>query len=192
MKTAVEAAMEYVQMLFRNNSGGHDADHTMRVYRNALLIAGREADCDIETVSLASLLHDADDHKLFHTKDNANARSFLMRQNISPEKTERIIAAINSVSFSRNRGKQPETLEGKIVQDADRLDAIGAIGIARTFAYGGEHGRSLDSSMRHFHDKLLLLKDGMNTKTGREMAEERHAYIADFLEEYRKEAAASS
>ena len=192
MKTAVEAAMEYVQMLFRNNSGGHDADHTMRVYRNALLIAGREADCDIETVSLASLLHDADDHKLFHTKDNANARSFLMRQNISPEKTERIIAAINSVSFSRNRGKQPETLEGKIVQDADRLDAIGAIGIARTFAYGGEHGRSLDSSIRHFHDKLLLLKDGMNTKTGREMAEERHAYIADFLEEYRKEAAASS
>jgi uncharacterized protein len=115
-----------------------------------------------------------------------------MRQNISPEKTERIIAAINSVSFSRNRGKQPETLEGKIVQDADRLDAIGAIGIARTFAYGGEHGRSLDSSIRHFHDKLLLLKDGMNTKTGREMAEERHAYIADFLEEYRKEAAASS
>ena len=192
MKTAVEAAMEYVQMLFWNNSGGHDADHTMRVYRNALLIAGREADCDIETVSLASLLHDADDHKLFHTKDNANARSFLMRQNISPEKTERIIAAINSVSFSRNRGKQPETLEGKIVQDADRLDAIGAIGIARTFAYGGEHGRSLDSSIRHFHDKLLLLKDGMNTKTGREMAEERHAYIVDFLEEYRKEAAASS
>ena len=192
MKTAVEAAMEYVQMLFRNNSGGHDADHTMRVYRNALLIAGREADCDIETVSLASLLHDADDHKLFHTKDNANARSFLMRQNISPEKTERIIAAINSVSFSRNRGKQPETLEGKIVQDADRLDAIGAIGIARTFAYGGEHGRSLDSSIRHFHDKLLLLKDGMNTKTGREMAEERHAYIADFLEEYRKETAVSS
>ena len=192
MKTAVEAAMEYVQMLFRNNSGGHDADHTMRVYRNALLIAGREADCDIETVSLASLLHDADDHKLFHTKDNANARSFLMRQNISPEKTERIIAAINSVSFSRNRGKQPETLEGKIVQDADRLDAIGAIGIARTFAYGSEHGRSLDSSIRHFHDKLLLLKDGMNTKTGREMAEERHAYIADFLEEYRKETAASS
>ncbi len=179
-------------MLFRNNSGGHDADHTMRVYRNALLIAGREADCDIETVSLASLLHDADDHKLFHTKDNANARSFLMRQNISPEKTERIIAAINSVSFSRNRGKQPETLEGKIVQDADRLDAIGAIGIARTFAYGGEHGRSLDSSIRHFHDKLLRLKDGMNTKTGREMAEERHAYIADFLEEYRKETAASS
>ena len=192
MKTAVEAAMEYVQMLFRNNSGGHDADHTMRVYRNALLIAGREADCDIETVSLASLLHDADDHKLFHTKDNANARSFLMRQNISPEKTERIIAAINSVSFSRNRGKQPEILEGRIVQDADRLDAIGAIGIARTFAYGGEHGRSLDSSIRHFHDKLLLLKDGMNTKTGRKMAEERHAYIADFLEEYRKETAASS
>ena len=187
MKTAVEAAMEYVQMLFRNNSGGHDADHTMRVYRNALLIAGREADCDIETVSLASLLHDADDHKLFHTKDNANARSFLMRQNISPEKTERIIAAINSVSFSRNRGKQPETLEGKIVQDADRLDAIGAIGIARTFAYGGKTGRSLSDSIKHFYDKLLLLKDLMNTAAGKELAASRHAFLELFLREWEEE-----
>ena len=188
-KTTVDAAVEYVKMLFRNNSGGHDADHTMRVYRNALTIAESEKGCDIEIVSLASLLHDADDRKLFNTSNNANARSFLMQQNITPEKTERIITAINSVSFSQNRGKRPETLEGKIVQDADRLDAIGAVGIARTFAFGGEHGRSLDSSIRHFYDKLLLLKDEMNTKTGQKLAEERHAYMAGFLKEFEKEQA---
>ena len=78
-------------------------------------------------------------------------------------------------------------MEGKIVQDADRLDAIGAIGIARTFAYGGEHGRSLDDSIAHFHEKLLLLKDEMNTETGRRLAEERHAFLLAFLAEYQKE-----
>ena len=104
-----------------------------------------------------------------------------------PDKAERIITAINAVSFSRNRGKKPETLEGKTVQDADRLDAIGAVGIARTFAFGGEHGRSLDASIQHFYDKLLLLKDEMNTKSGRELAEDRHSFMVRFLEEYRKE-----
>ena len=186
-KTTIDAAIEYVKILFRNNYGGHDADHTMRVYRNALSIAECEKGCDIEIVSLASLLHDADDHKLFNTSGNANARSFLIQQNFEPEKIERIITAINSVSFSQNRGKRPGTLEGKIVQDADRLDAIGAVGIARTFAFGGEHGRSLDSSIRHFYDKLLLLKDEMNTNAGREMAEERHSFMVHYLEEYRKE-----
>ena len=91
------------------------------------------------------------------------------------------------VSFSKNRGKRPDTIEGKIVQDADRLDAIGAIGIARTFAFGGERGRPLDDSIRHFHDKLLLLKDEMNTDSGRKVAESRHAFLVAFLEEYRME-----
>ena len=185
----IEKAKAYVSTLFRNNSGGHDAAHTMRVYRNALLIAGRETGCDAEIVSLAALLHDADDHKLFDTRDNANARSFLTEQGMAPDRIERIIGAVNAVSFSQNRGKRPDTIEGKIVQDADRLDAIGAVGIARTFAFGGEHGRSLDESIRHFHEKLLLLKDMMNTQTGREMAEERHAYMIGFLEEYGKETA---
>ena len=112
--------------------------------------------------------------------------SFLLRP-LHLKKTEEIIAAINSVSFSQNRGKRPETLEGKIVQDADRLDAIGAVGIARTFAFGGEHGRSLDSSILHFHEKLLLLKDEMNTETARQMAEERHAFMLEFLKRYEKE-----
>ena len=183
--TAVEAAIAFIDHLFQNNSGGHDAAHTLRVYQNALRIAQSEPDCDMEIVSLAALLHDADDHKLFHTENNANARSFLKAHGV--EKVEEIISAINSVSFSQNRGKRPETLEGKIVQDADRLDAIGAVGIARTFAFGGEHGRSLDSSIRHFHDKLLLLKDEMNTAAARRMAEERHAYMIGFLEEYAKE-----
>ena len=188
--TVIEAAVAYIEKLFQNNAGGHDAAHTLRVYRNALLIARSEPDCDLEIVSLAALLHDADDHKLFHTENNANARSFLKAHGV--EKAEEIIAAVNSVSFSQNRGKRPETLEGKIVQDADRLDAIGAVGIARTFAFGGEHGRSLNSSIRHFHDKLLLLKDEMNTAAARRLAEERHAYMIGFLEEYAKEMDGSS
>jgi len=91
------------------------------------------------------------------------------------------------VSFSKNRDKCPESIEGKIVQDADRLDAIGAIGIARTFAYGGKHGRTLDSSIAHFHEKLLLLKAMMHTEKAKEMAESRHAFMESFLQEWETE-----
>ena len=183
----IPATISYIQDLFRGNSGGHDAAHSLRVYRTALLIAEGEPSCDLETVALAALLHDADDHKLFQTEGNANARSFLNAQKVAPEKIERICEAINAVSFSQNRGRRPETLEGKIVQDADRLDALGAIGVARTFAYGGEHGRSLDESVAHFHEKLLLLKDEMNTETARKLAEPRHTFLERFLEEYERE-----
>ena len=183
----ITATIAYIQDLFRGNSGGHDAEHSLRVYRNALLIAEGEPGCDTEIIALAALLHDADDHKLFHTENNANARSFLNAQKVAPEKIERICEAINAVSFSQNRGRRPETLEGRIVQDADRLDALGAIGVARTFAYGGEHGRSLDESVEHFHEKLLLLKDELNTETARRLAEPRHAFLEQFLEEYERE-----
>ena len=183
----ITATISYIRDLFHGCFGGHDAAHSLRVYRNALRIAEGEPDCDMEIVALAALLHDADDHKLFHTENNANARSFLIAQKVAPEKIERICEAINTVSFSQNRGKRPETLEGKIVQDADRLDALGAIGVARTFAYGGEHGRSLDESVAHFHEKLLLLKDELNTETARKLAEPRHAFLEQFLEEYEKE-----
>ena len=186
-KALIEAAIEYVRDLFRNNSGGHDAEHTLRVYRNAMSLAGQEKECDTEIVELAALLHDADDHKLFHTENNANARAFLQSHGVDLGKTDRICVAINSVSFSRNRGKRPETLEGQIVQDADRLDAIGAIGIARTFAFGGEHGRPLEDSIRHFHQKLLLLKDELNTKSARELAEKRHQFMLAFLNEFSEE-----
>ncbi|MBO4880283.1 MAG: HD domain-containing protein [Firmicutes bacterium] len=184
---AVDNAIAYIEELFRGNAGGHDAAHTMRVYRNALKIAEKEPGCDVETAVLAALLHDADDHKLFATENNANARVFLAANGATEEETERICAVINAISFSKNRDRVPDTLEAKVVQDADRLDAIGAIGIARTFAYGGEHGRSLDESVQHFYDKLLLLKDLMNTEAGKALAEERHAFLEEFLKRYRKE-----
>lgn len=186
-ETMINSATEYINALFRDRADGHGAEHSLRVYRNAMKIAEQEKNADLEIVALAALLHDTDDHKLFDTKNNANARAFLNRQTIDPEKIERICDAINSVSFSQNRGRRPETIEGKIVQDADRLDALGAIGIARTFAFGGMHGRSMDSNIQHFYDKLLLLKDEMNTESGKEMAKSRHAFLEDFLEEYKSE-----
>ena len=180
-------AIEYIRALFCTNAGGHDVEHTMRVYRNTLRIAEEEQGCDVEIAALAALLHDADDHKLFATKNNANARRFLQDNHVPEQTIDRICEVINSVSYSRNRGKAPETPEGRVVQDADRLDAMGAIGVARTFAYGGEHGRPMADSVRHFYDKLLRLKALMNTKAGREMAQHRHAFLEAFLKEYLEE-----
>ena len=185
----IENTIYYIEDLFRTNAGGHDAGHTLRVYRNALLIAENEQDCDTLIVALAALLHDADDHKLFFTQDKANARAFLERNQVPQETIDRICQVIDSVSFSRNKGRPPGTLEGKIVQDADRLDAMGAVGIARTFAYGGEHERAMQESVQHFYDKLLRLKGLMNTETGKQMAEKRHAFLEQFLEEYKQETA---
>ena len=187
MPPIIRSTINYIEDLFRGNAGGHDAAHSLRVYRNAMMIAENEPEADKEIVALAALLHDADDHKLFHTENNANTRSFLAENRVPEDMINQICTAINAVSFSRNRGKTPSTLEGKIVQDADRLDALGAIGIARTFAYGGEHGRPLQESVQHFHDKLLLLKDSMNTETGRQLAEARHAFLESFLRELREE-----
>jgi tRNA nucleotidyltransferase/poly(A) polymerase len=136
---------------------------------------------------MAALLHDVDDPKLFKTKNNANARTFLATIGITGALADQICETINAVSFSQNKGKRPETIEAMIVQDADRLDAMGAIGIARTFAYGGEHGRPLADSIKHFYDKLLLLKDLMNTETGKKIAEKRHKYLLGFLKELEDE-----
>ena len=183
----IERATAYIEDLFQGNAGGHDAAHTLRVWRNARLIAAEEAGCDWLVVSLAALLHDADDHKLFHTENNRNARAFLAENGVPADTVERICAAVNDVSFSRNRGRKPGSIESEIVQDADRLDAIGAIGVARTFAYGGEHGRSLEDSVKHFHDKLMLLKDMMNTETAKRLAAKRHAFLLSFLEELSEE-----
>ena len=180
----IKDAVTCVRSLYEGNSDGHDLDHTLRVYHLAMEIADSEPDCDRWIVAIAAILHDADDPKLFSTEDNRNARSFLMSRDVDQEEIERICAVINSVSFSKNRGKHPEDIESMIVQDADRLDAMGAVGIARTFAYGGKHGRSLDSSVQHFYDKLLLLKDLMNTSRAKEMAEKRHRIMVDFLNEW--------
>lgn len=183
----IERAKEYIQEVFKNNADGHDFDHAMRVYQNARNIAAGYPACDRLVVSLAALLHDVDDHKLFPTENNQNARAFLQSQSVGQDEIERICAVINAVSFSKNRGKRPESLEGQIVQDADRLDAIGAIGIARTFAFGGKNGRSIESSLQHFHDKLLLLKDEMNTEEAKRIAEIRHSYMEGFLTEMQEE-----
>ena len=178
----IDSAVAYIHTLFSGNSDGHDAEHSLRVYRNAIRIAASYPEADREIIALSSLLHDADDHKLFHTENNANARRFLTEQHICANEIDQIIEIIESISFSKNRDKKPSTLEGMIVQDADRLDAIGAIGIARTFAFGGRHDRSLQSSVDHFYEKLLLLKDMMHTPAARELAEGRHALMVQFLE----------
>ena len=179
----IDAAKRYVKAQFSGNSGGHDVEHTMRVYRNAKMLAEKERKGDQTVIKLAALLHDVDDPKLFKTKNNANARTFLATIGITCALADQICETINAVSFSQNKGKRPETIEAMIVQDADRLDAMGAIGIARTFAYGGEHGRPLTDSVKHFYDKLLLLKDLMNTETGKKIAERRHKYLLGFLKE---------
>ena len=190
MKDTIDAAKEYIERLFAGNADGHGLDHSMRVYKNAMLLAETEPTADRFIVALSALLHDSDDYKLFQTENNANARSFLKSANVDRETTDRICEVINSVSFSKNKGKKPEIIEGKIVQDADRLDAIGAIGIARTFAFGGKHNRSLESSIDHFHEKLLLLKDMLNTEKAKELAENRHRFMEQFLKEWEKETGA--
>ena len=179
----IQSAIEYIEKLFSDDYGGHDVEHTKRVYRNALMIAQTEPECDLFVVSLGALLHDVDDHKLFHTENNANARAFMESLQLYDTQIEHICELINSISFSKNRGQKPATLEGQIVQDADRLDAIGAIGIARTFAFGGERKRPLSATVQHFYDKLLLLKDEMNTDEGKRQAEHRHELMVNFLSE---------
>ena len=183
----IASAFNYIEDLFKNDFGGHDVEHSKRVYQNAFLIAKSEPECDMFIVSLAALLHDVDDHKLFHTENNANARAFLESVQLDQNQIDRICELMNGISFSKNRGVRPETLEGKIVQDADRLDAIGAIGIARTFAFGGERKRPLSATVQHFYDKLLLLLDEMNTAEGKRIAELRHQLMVDFLYELNNE-----
>jgi uncharacterized protein len=187
MQKIIDAAMEYIRRLFVGNADGHGLEHALRVYRTALYLAKSAPAADPLVVALGALLHDADDHKLFHTENNANARRFLAEQGVDAETADRICGAINAVSFSQNRGKRPETIEGQLIQDADRLDAIGAVGIARTFAYGGKHGRTPEGSISHFHEKLLLLRDLMNTQKAKELAEERHAFMEQFLQEWDRE-----
>lgn len=186
-KSIIRHAFEYIEELFAHDFGGHDAAHSKRVYHNALLIADTEPECNRFIVAMAALLHDVDDHKLFQTENNENAHSFLANHQIDPAQTDLICEVINGISFSKNRGVRPKTLEGKIVQDADRLDAIGAIGIARTFAFGGERKRPLNDSVQHFHDKLLHLKSEMSTAKGIQLAAERHSLMETFLEALEKE-----
>lgn len=192
-----------LKKIFHNDSSGHDYWHTSRVYKNAMKIASIEGG-DTELIALAALLHDVDDSKLFSTSDYENARRIMHEKGISQNRQNEVIKIIKEVSFRGIESITPKTLEGKIVQDADRLDAIGAIGIARTFAYGGSRGRAIydpdilpimnmdandyleadGTSINHFYEKLFVLKGMMNTETARKEAERRDLYMHDFLEQF--------
>ena len=201
-------ALEFIGSLTPDDPTGHDRFHAFRVARTACLIAEKEG-ADPNTVLLAALLHDADDEKLFPAggSEKPNARRFMTAEGIGREKQDLICGLIDQVSYKGTDSVVPDTLEGRCVQDADRLDAIGAIGIARAFAYGGAAGRkmydpdeppagNLDSegyrnrkshTVNHFYEKLLLLKDMMTTSAGREMAEERHRFTEEFLKRFLEE-----
>ena len=192
----INKAMEYAREVFAGDGSGHDIDHTLRVYHMAVRIAGEEG-ADVEMVALAALLHDVDDHKLSpetcEHKDRAVA--FLKSQGVSEQKIHRIVEIISQISFSAGNGR-PSTLEGMCVQDADRLDAIGAIGIGRAFAFGGSRGRRMHdpdgldktATVEHFYDKLFKLKDLMTTPTGRHLARQRDEFMHSFLEQFYAEA----
>ncbi|MBP6425929.1 MAG: HD domain-containing protein [Flavobacterium sp.] len=203
----IDQTIEFVKTALVQAEGGHDWFHIERVYKNALLIAGSE-NCDLEIVQLGALLHDIADSK-FHNGDETigpkTARTFLETQNVSLETIDHVIAIIENISFKGGRVERKfSSIELDIVQDADRLDAIGAIGIARTFNYGGFKNRTLYNpeiapnlsmtkeeykkneapTINHFYEKLLLLKDKMNTETGKQIAQERHLYMEGFLEQF--------
>lgn len=186
MEEIIKRAIDYVENIFDGNSDGHGADHSLRVYENALNIR-KAYECNELHVDLAALLHDVDDHKLFNNKNNENARKFLIENDFDSEAIEDIIEIINSVSFTKNKGTKPKTLEASIVQDADRIDAIGAIGVARTFMYSGKNSRGIEDSLKHFDEKLLLLKDMMNTDEAKRLAEERDSFMKEFLSEINDE-----
>ena len=195
MEHIIENAKAFAKEIFSADSSGHDYHHTLRVWALARTIGEAEG-ADMAVVELAALLHDVDDHKLSpDTAENKDrAAGFLRSQGVAEDRIKEILQIIDRISFSRNT-LPPDTLEGKCVQDADRLDALGAIGVARTFAFGGSHGRAIHdpegqdrgSSIAHFYDKLLLLKDRMNTETGRRMALHRHEYLKNFLAEFLSE-----
>lgn len=192
-ETVLDAAKAYVQEYFAGDASGHDAAHTMRVYQLALRLARAEG-AEQGIVGLAALLHDVDDPKLSPKTAEVlgNARVFLVTHDVSQVETRAVLTAIRECSFSKNRGSYPTSIESACVRDADRLDALGAIGIARTFAYGGSRGRALydptgaddQTSIQHFYDKLLLLADMMCTDTGLRMARHRDRVLREFLKEF--------
>lgn len=194
----------FIKEIFAKDYSGHDYYHSVRVLNLATTICKEEGG-DLEIVQLAALLHDVDDYKLFHSEGAyVNAINFMQTNGYSEEVIISICNLISSISFKGTGTVIPDRLEGRIVQDADRLDAIGAIGIARTFAYGGSKSRSIynpedkpkeamsfeeyknnnGSSINHFYEKLLKLKDLMNTGTGKKIAEHRHAYMKGYLDEF--------
>ena len=188
----INKAMEFARQVFAGDASGHDFDHTLRVFHMATRLATEEG-ADLQTVQLAALLHDVDDRKLSPETYEGKLRAvaFLKENGLENEKMEQIVDIISRISFSAHL-EPPGSIEGKCVQDADRLDAMGAIGIARAFAFGGSRGRRMhdpagedtNASVQHFYDKLLLLKESMHTATGRRLAQQRDQFMRDFLEQF--------
>ncbi len=203
----IEKTISFVQDTLQHAEGGHDWFHIERVYKNALLLA-KEENVDVFIVSLGALLHDIADAK-FHNGDETIgpkvARAFLESQNVDENVILHVENIISNISFKGGNFEQQFTSpELDVIQDADRLDAIGAIGIARCFNYGGfknrklydpaiepnlnmtkaEYKKSTAPTINHFYEKLLLLKDKMNTKTGKQIAAKRHAYMEQFLAQF--------
>lgn len=206
----INNTIRFVKEQLENAEGGHDWFHIQRVYKNALTIASEE-NCNLVVVKLGALLHDIADSK-FHDGDETigpnRARLFLEKEQLDPETITHVVAIISNLSFKGgNFEKTFHSIELDIVQDADRLDAIGAIGIARTFNYGGfknrplynpnippktrmtedEYKKNEGPTLNHFYEKLLLLKDKMNTKKGQDLANARHQFMEHFLSEFYSE-----
>jgi uncharacterized protein len=206
----INKTIAFVKEQLAHAEGGHDWFHIERVYKNALLISKNE-NVDGFVVALGALLHDIADSK-FHNGDETvgpqKAREFLFKHNVDSKVIEHVVNIIKNISFKGgNEAQKFRSLELDVVQDADRLDAIGAIGIARAFNYGGfknrvlynpdikpnlnmskaEYKTSNAPTINHFYEKLLLLKDKMKTKTGKEIALDRHSYMEQFLKQFYSE-----
>lgn len=206
----IDATVTFAKKALGGEATGHDWWHTYRVWKNAVAIGQKEG-ADLFLVQLAALLHDIDDWK-FQGGDEAKSKeavtSWLASQGVDPSQVAVVNEIIQVVSFKGKKlNIRPGFVEARVVQDADRLDAIGAIGIARVFAFGGYRQREIhnpelahqeyetkeaylntkSTSINHFYEKLLLLKDLMNTKTGKAMAENRHAFLEIFLDQFHRE-----
>ena len=205
--TLIEKALVYVKEEFEKEFSGHDYFHTLRVFRLTTRIAELEG-ADVTVAQLAAILHDVDDRKISPEtySTQANARRFLLSNGVDADTVERICLIIREISFGAN-DSAPSTPEGKCAQDADRLDAIGAIGIARAFAYGGNHNRHIyhpgikpnlnmtkeeyvkseSTTINHFYEKLFKLTALMNTETAIGIAKARETYMKDFVSEFMDE-----
>lgn len=207
----ISNTIAFVKQQLQNAEGGHDWFHIERVWRSSSLIAKHETTANTLIVELAALLHDIADSKFHHGDETIGpitAQHFLESQNLDQETITHIVNIIKHISFKGgNFTTSFHSIEFDIVQDADRLDAIGAIGIARAFSYGGFKGRELFNpdiapilnmtkkeyksstapTINHFYEKLLLLKNGMNTKYGKELGQQRHDFLLSFLEQFYEE-----
>lgn len=204
----LRAAEAFARETLAHDSGGHDWSHVARVRRVARTIAEAES-ADVFICELAALLHDVADYKIAgdETTGLARVRAWLLAEGCDTPTSERVMEIIATMSFAGGERPPMTTLEGQIVQDADRLDAIGAVGVARAFAYGGAKGRAMYDpdwpprermsveeyraqpapTINHFYEKLLLLKDRMNTSYARALAERRHQFMLAFLDQFYSE-----